>query len=207
MAKLLLLAILGFAALYAYEHYFGEKTPPPRLAPEGIVYALERASVQGPDGVVGIPPTAELKLIAKEGDSSVVEYRGRRVSLPNALLTRDLGVIEAIRRDEEAARRKVAAQTDTQPPAPPKAKTSPKLEKLNEQLVGLHDRIADIQYQIKRLDLALNEQKPAGTETAATIDLKSRRTALQNELNRLQVDEGYLRDLVRREARELEKTP
>ena len=82
---------------YAYGAYFGEKTPPPRLAPADTVYTLARTNASGDGVLVGIPAGSQLRLITKSGDRSNVEYRGLQFELPDTFLTRDLDVVDQIR--------------------------------------------------------------------------------------------------------------
>lgn len=204
MSKLLFIAILAVAGIYAYEHYFGEKTPPPRLSPPDTVYCLERTSVTNETGLIGIPAGAELKVLSKDNETTVAEYRGQHVSLANTLLTRDLDLVDAIKREQAEAARKAAAAPPT-PAPPPAPKPNPKLERLNADLVKVRDRIADIKYQLRRTDITLNEHRAAQSETAVTLDLQNRQNTLQSELDRLQADQSHMRELIRRQEREAEK--
>jgi hypothetical protein len=97
MGKIVLLLLLAVAGIYAYEHYFGVKTPPPRLAPEGTVFNLARTNAAADGVFVGIPPGSELQLIERNAGIYTVEYRGVRFTLPDTMVTRDLDAAEQIR--------------------------------------------------------------------------------------------------------------
>ena len=111
MGKFVLLLLLALAGIYAYEHYFGEKTPPPRLAPEGTVFNLARTNAANDGVFVGIPAGSELKLISRSEGTYDVEYRGVQFTLPDTMVTRDLDAAEQIRAEAgRAAAQEPAAE-------------------------------------------------------------------------------------------------
>jgi len=97
MGKIFLLLLLAVGGVYAYEHYFGPNTPPPRLAPEGTVFNLARTNAAADGVFVGIPAASELQLIERSLGIYTVEYRGVRFTLPDTMVTRDLEAAEQIR--------------------------------------------------------------------------------------------------------------
>jgi len=216
MTKLVLLLLFCIGGFYLYEHFYGEKTVPPRLAPEGVVYTLERTSESSGEGIVGIPAGAKLKLIRKEGTESVVEYQEHTVSVPNTVLTRDLDVVAAIQKDEAKARAKAAADAAIQPSAPA-ATPNPKVKELNDQLTRIRDKKADIEWQIKRIKIELRGQVSSRksvesdrdfddkgrvkAETSAIQQLSQKLQDLTAEFQRLDADEGYVENLIQRESR------
>lgn len=196
MGKLLFILILGVGGIYAYEHYYGRKPSPPRLATEGLVYNLVRTNATSDGVLVGIRPGSELSLIGKTNGAATVEYRGIRFTMPETSLTRDLDAVDQIRAD--AARR--PPQSRENPPSsapmgsPP---TDPEVEKLTRSLNEISDKKADFEHQLARVRL-LRSQK--GDFNGLT-DLRVAADELTTKIRRLELDAQRIKQLIERKSR------
>lgn len=197
MGKLILLLLAGLGGFYAFEHYFGDKTPPARLAPEGTVYNLVRTNAAGDATLVGIPPGTELQLIEKSSGATTVEYQGIRFTMPDTTLTRDLDAVDQIRQGE-ARRLAKTQQRDPVDQSPPRAPApDPELEKLERSLLSLADKRADLEHRLAQIEVSRREK---GNFDGLT-DLRVAASEISTRIQRIDLDTERLRQLIERKKR------
>jgi len=195
MAKLIFLLIVAIGGFYAYEHYFGEKTPPPRLSAPGTVYNLARTNASGDGKLMGIPAGSELRLIAAQDGYSTVEYRGLQFELPETFLTRDLDAVDQIRVD---ARRLPPTPKENQATARPAAPPpKPEVARIERSLQALRDKRKDLEHRMNRLSFRRSEKG----DFDGLTDLRAAEAELRKQIERLAIEEQRLRELHHRETR------
>lgn len=75
----------------------------PRTAPEEVLYVVKRFSEPSEAGVRGFPPGKEVRFVRQEAGYYVVSDGVVEARRPRSWFTRDLDVVDAIRREEPAA--------------------------------------------------------------------------------------------------------
>src|SRR5262249_22706832 len=77
---------------------FGACSKPRRLAPEGTVYNVVRLSVRVQNGLVGIEPGTELKVISRNSNGTLHVQTGNLITdVVQSAVTNDLNVAAAVR--------------------------------------------------------------------------------------------------------------
>jgi hypothetical protein len=197
MGKLIFLLLLLAGGFYAYEHYFGEKTAPPRLAPADTVYTLARTNASGDGQLIGIPAGSKLRLVAKSEGVSTVEYRGLEFDLPETFLTRDLDAVEQIRADTAGATSPPRPDQQVQPGPQSAPNPDPEVIKLQRVALAARDKRVNLEHRLNRVRLTRQEKGDFDGMT----DLRTATAELEKQIERLHIEEQRLNELINRKTR------
>jgi hypothetical protein len=78
------------------------------LAPEGVYFLLQRASLTTDSGVIGFAPGTKVTLLGQTDSVSSVTDGQYRFSVPSSQLTNDLDIAESVAKSDYAAQAKIA---------------------------------------------------------------------------------------------------
>ena len=81
---------------------------PPRLAPKGIFYLMERVAVKSKSGVAGFAPGTRVKLVKDRGETLLVQSEDTKFEVHGDQLTNDLDLADLLRRQDAQAQRELA---------------------------------------------------------------------------------------------------
>lgn len=102
-----------------------EPEPEPRLAPEGVFFALEPLSIIHSEGIIGIIPGTELRLVEHRGSVMVMAYGTHALEVSPTQVTNDLDIAMEAARADAAGQQAVIEHLRQRPAPTPVAETAP----------------------------------------------------------------------------------
>lgn len=79
-----------------------------RLAPEGTLFLLQRASITTDSAIVGFAPGTKVSLVKQDGPTSTVTTGEYNFDLPSSQLTNDLDIAAGVAKSDFDAQRRIA---------------------------------------------------------------------------------------------------
>jgi hypothetical protein len=197
--KYLMLILLVVGGYYSYEFFTQASPQAPtarRLAPEGVFFTTERFSENSEAGVRALKIGSRVKLLSKQGNSSVVvDDEKNQFVLPSHILNNDLDVRDAVLKtvaDENERARQGAEIADIVANESRDARR----ERMADEIEKTQFRISELKLARSRAEEELNAESARKTLSGRATPDALRITAKISQLDaQIKVSERQIEDL------------